>query len=204
MSMTVPGTKICSVLVWMYKKRVHWLISLWLALLSTPKEAEALRVTAPTYLTLWSAAQHLGAARFAAVSYDVDAATLLAIAHHESRFFIGTRTREPPDAGGARVSCGVMTPVPKRRCDSSDLTLLGGYLSGAAHLRQWMDVCHAKARWQPDVRDAEILHCALWSYTGGSGFRSHCAKRRVLPGCQAVRQFEERARAIRRALGISA
>lgn len=179
---------------------MNWIISLWLALLSTPAEAEALRETAPAYLSLWSASQHLGAARFAAVRFDVDAAILLAVAYHESRFLIGVRTREPPDAGGSRVSCGVMTPVPKRRCSALELTLLGGYLSGAKHLRQWMDVCHAKEHWRHDVRDAEILHCALWAYAGGSGFRGSCVSHSGLSGCGAVEQFEERARVIRRVL----
>jgi hypothetical protein len=177
---------------------------LWLTLLSTPAEAEALRATAPTYLSLWSAAQHLGAARFAAVRFDVDPPTLLAIAYHESRFAIGTQTREPSDAGGDRVSCGVMTPVPKRRCDVLDLSLLGGYLAGAAHLRQWMDLCHARGRWRRDARDGEILRCALWAYTGGLGFRGSCAKRGKLSGCGAVQQFEDRARLIRRVLGVAA
>jgi soluble lytic murein transglycosylase-like protein len=182
---------------------MSWIISLWLALQSTTAEAEALRSTAPAYLTPWSAGQHLGAARIAAASYDVDAAAILAIAYHESRFFVGTRTHEPPDSGGPRVSCGVMTPVPKRYCDAQDLTLLGGYQAGAAHLRQWMDVCHAMDRWKHDVHDVEILRCALWAYAGGSGFRKRCAARGNLPGCGAVRQFEERARVIRQVLGVA-
>ncbi len=179
---------------------MNWIISLWLALLSTPAEAEALRETAPTYLTRWSASQHLGAARFAEVAFDIDAATLLAVAYHESRFRIGAQTQEPPDSRGARVSCGVMTPAPQRRCSDLNLTLLGGYLAGAAHLRQWIDICHAKDRWRHDVRDVEIQSCALWAYAGGLGFREHCAKGAELAGCGAVKKFEEGAERIRRAL----
>jgi hypothetical protein len=179
---------------------MNWIISLWLALQSTPAEAEALRTSAPAYLTLWSATQHLGAARVAGGHFDVDVATILAIAHHESRFISDTQTQEPPDSGGSRVSCGVMTPVPKRHCDDLELTLLGGYLAGAAHLRQWMDICHSMD-WKHDVDDMEILRCAMWSYAGGPGFRGRCARHRNLPGCGAVQQFEERARVIRRALG---
>ena len=176
---------------------MHWILSLWLALQSTPAEAEALRSTAPAYLSRWSATQHLGAARLAAVRFDVDAAMILAIAYHESRFVVGTRTREP----GGRVSCGVMTPVPQRRCSADELTVLGGYMAGATHLRAWIDVCHAADRWQHDVADEEIRSCALWAYAGGRGFRAYCAARRGRPrGCDAEKQVRRMAVRIRRAL----
>jgi hypothetical protein len=165
---------------------MNWIISLWLALQSTPAEAEALRTSAPTCLTLWSATQHLGAARVAGGHFDVDVATILAIAHHESRFIIDTQTQEPTDSGGSRVSCGVMTPMPKRHCDDLELTLLGGYLAGAAHLRQWMDICHSTDHWKHDVDDMEILRCAR-----------RCSRHRNLPGCGAVQQFEERSKSWR-------
>jgi hypothetical protein len=182
---------------------VSLLVSLWLAMQSTPAEADALRGTAPGYLTPWSASLHLGAARVAADRYGVDADTLLAIAHHESRFSPGTRTMEPPDSAGARVSCGVMTPVPKRSCADLDLTVLGGYLAGAAHLRTWMDACHARDHWRHDVHDREILRCALWAYAGGRGFRAFCRAHEGRAGCDAVVKFEEMARVIRLALGAA-
>lgn len=178
---------------------MNWILSLWLALQSTPAEAEALRATAPAYLSRWSAAQHLGAARLAATRFDVDVATILAIAYHESRFVIATRTREP----GGRVSCGVMTPVPQRRCSVDELTVLGGYRAGAIHLRAWIDACHAADRWQHDVDDEEIRSCALWAYAGGRGFRAYCSSRSGRPrGCDAVVQFRRMAVRIRRNLGL--
>lgn len=175
-----------------------WLVILWLGLWSHPGEAQALRSVASSYLTAASAGQHLGAARAAAALHGVDAPTLLAIAYHESRFAAGTRTREP----GGRVSCGVMTPVPQRRCGQADLTVLGGYLAGAAHLRQWTDACHAADHWRHDVDDQAIRSCALWAYAGGRGFRAFCrARGGRARGCDAVDRFEAMARRIRSALG---
>ena len=179
-----------------YVMAMTLLISLWLALQSTPSEARALQETAPTYLTQATAAQHLGAARIRGARYGIDPALLLSVAYHESRFVVDLRTHESHD----RVSCGVMTPVPQERCSPEDLTLLGGYRAGAAHLRVWIDVCHAVDHWQHDVNDEAILQCALWAYAGGLRFRAHCAADREKPGCDAVEKFEERARMIRRAL----
>jgi hypothetical protein len=183
--------------------QVSLLVSLWLAMQSTPAEVQAFRDTAPDYLTPWSASQHLGAARVAADRYGVDYPTLLAIAHHESRFVVRSRTREPSDAGGPRVSCGVMTPVPKRSCADQELTVLGGYLAGASHLRTWMDACHASDRWRHDVHDREILRCALWAYAGGRGFRAFCQAHEGRAGCDAVGRFEQMAQVIRRVLGAA-
>jgi hypothetical protein len=178
---------------------MNWILSLWLALQSTPAEAEALRTIAPAYLSQWSAAQHLGAARLAATRFDVDVATILAIAYHESRFEITTHTREP----GGRFSCGVMTPVPKRRCNEDELTMLGGYIAGAIHLRAWIDACHAADLWRHDVDDEEIRSCALWAYAGGRGFRAYCAARGgQLQGCDVVGQFKRMAVRIRTALEL--
>ncbi len=182
-----------------YASPMTWFITLWLSLQSTPAEARALQGTAPTYLTLASASQHLGAARIAAAQYALDPVLLLSIAHHESRFVVALRTRESL----GRVSCGVMTPIPQERCSAEDLTLLGGYLAGAAHLRAWFDACHASDRWQHDVDDEAIRRCALWAYAGGRGFRAFCRARPGQAGCDAVEKFEERARLIRRALGES-
>ncbi len=180
-----------------YAVAMTWLISLWLALQSTPSEARALQETAPTYLTRATAAQHLGGARIGGARYGIDPALLLSVAYHESRFVVDLRTHESHD----RVSCGVMTPVPQERCSPEDLTLLGGYLAGAAHLRVWIDVCHAVDHWQHDVNDEAILQCALWAYAGGRGFRARCSADRERLGCDVVEKFEERARMIRRALG---
>jgi len=178
---------------------LNWLVALWLTLQSTPAEIRAFQATAPAYLTLPSAAQHLGAARVAAIRYSVDPAMLLSVAYHESRFVVDLRTREV----GGRVSCGVMTPIPRPRCTAAELTVLGGYLAGAAHLRTWIDVCHARDRWRHDADDEAIRRCALWAYAGGRGFRAFCAAHEGHPGCDAVAKFEDRARAIRRALWVA-
>lgn len=178
---------------------MSWFITLWLLFQSTPAEARALQETAPTYLTPLSAAQHLGAARLAGERYRVDPALLLSMAYHESRFVVDQRTRE----SGGRVSCGVMTPTPQTRCDARGLTLLGGYEDGAAHLRTWIDVCHAVDHWRHDVDDDGIRRCALWAYAGGRGFRTFCENHPGHQGCDAVDKFEERARVIRRALGMA-
>jgi hypothetical protein len=175
---------------------MNWIIALWLSLQSTPAEAQALQETAPLYLTQTSASQHLGAARVVGEKYDIDPTVLLSVAYHESRFVVGLRTREI----GGRVSCGVMTPIPQARCAPEELTLLGGYLAGAAHLRAWIDVCHAVDHWRHDVNDAVIRRCALWAYAGGRGFRAFCETHPHRPGCDAVTKFEERARLIRQSL----
>ncbi len=112
------------------------------AFCATPAEADALRATAPAYLTVESAAEHIRAAREAALVTGTDPALLLAIAWHESRYDPRVVTREP----GHRVSCGVMTPVPKRGCRGDELTLEGGYLAGARHLREWLDIRHSLRR----------------------------------------------------------
>lgn len=182
-----------------YGRDMHWFLSLWLTCQATPAEARGLQETAPAYLTQTSAAQHLGAARLAGRRYNVDPAVLLSVAYHESRFVVDLRTRE----SGGRVSCGVMTPTPKARCDRSELTLLGGYLAGAAHLRTWIDVCQAVDHGRHDMDDEVIQRCALWAYVGGRLFHAICAAQPGRAGCDAVGKFEDRARMIRRALGIA-
>lgn len=177
----------------------NWLIALWLAIQSTPAEVRAFRAVAPTYLSSSSAALHLGAARVAGARYGIDPAVLLSIAYHESRFVSNLETRE----SGGRVSCGVMTPVPRARCRPEELTPLGGYLAGARHLRAWIDVCHAADHWRHDVDDEAVRRCALWAYAGGLTFRAFCEARPGKPGCDAVAKFEGRAREIRVALGIA-
>lgn len=159
-------------------------IALWIALQSTPAEAAALRSTAPEYLTLAAAAEHLGNARAAASMYRVDPATLLSIAWHESRYDVRQVTAEP----GRRVSCGVMTPAPQRRCSAAELTLLGGYMAGAEHLRVWLDVCDGSET------------CALTGYAGGYWLIGVCRRDRGDRRCAVTRVFQARAARIRHAL----
>ncbi len=168
---------------------MNWLVALWLALQSTPAESTAFRSTAPAYLTSAQAIEHLGAARIAGARYNVDPALLLSIAMHESNYRVRTVTIEP----GHRVSCGVMTPTPQARCSLGELTAIGGYAAGAAHLRVWLDVCR------------ENSWCALTAYAGGRGLVRACSHgtRIVRPGvdaCEVVYQFRHRAAVIRRAL----
>ena len=161
------------------------LIYLWLLALITPSDANALRSTAPEYLTTATAAVHLGAARAEGDRYHVRPSDLLAIAWHESRYAPRTVTPEP----GARVSCGVMTPTPQARCNAVELTVVGGYAAGASHLRVWLDVCRGDRA------------CALGGYAGGYGLGQACARDVRLEACAVVRQFLWRSDAISRAIG---
>lgn len=160
-----------------------------LSLFVSPEQAEGLRTTAPSYLTLEQAAKHLAAAEYAGATYNVDADLLLSIAWHESRYQAAARTAEP----GHKVSCGVMTPIPKEHCTAP--SLLEGYLEGAAHLRAWVDAAHGDMR------------TALLGYAGGYRMIQACASGEVLATrggrdvdlCAVVGVFQGRALWIRRA-----
>lgn len=127
-------------------------------------DAERLRDSAPYYLTIDTAREHIGAARLAALTYNVDPAVLLSIAHHESRYQRGEVTRE----SRGKVSCGVMTPEPthaKGVCMSATSSLAAGYLAGAKHLRGWLDACRGN------------VYCALTGYAGGFYLIRYCRVR---------------------------
>ena len=152
---------------------------LWLAVHSTPEQVEGLQSFAPQDLTSETARQHMTAAWTASLiagpleAYPeavVDPYLLLYIAWHESRFRPGTVTREPR----GKVSCGVMTPVPSRRCHRA--SLVEQYVAGAAHLRGWYDACLAKsvsAHMDSGLHD----RCALLGYAGGFALIRACAHR---------------------------
>lgn len=167
-----------------------WFLALLLTVLASPSEhaIAGLRATAPDYLTTHSASGHLVAARAAGAAHGVSASVLLAIAWHESRYVTSEVTPEP----GGRVSCGVMTPTPQRRCRPWELTLLGGYDAGARHLKVWLDLCAGRMR------------CALLAYAGGFGLVRACAAGPwIVDGrdlCEVADQVLERALWIRRAL----
>jgi len=110
----------------------------------------------PSYLTFETAEVHLIAARAAGVSRGIDSRLLLSIAAHESNFRADVRT---PETRG-RQSCGVMTPEPKVRCSRTDLTLVGGYDAGAAHL----------AEWRKFYRGRDLV----LAYAGGGGLVTAC------------------------------
>lgn len=154
-------------------------------------EAETFRSTDPSNLSWSSAADHLFAARVAGAIVRIDPELLLAIAWHESRYKDRAVTKEP----GRRVSCGPMTPVPHYgRCSENELSIMGGYLIGARHLRTWLDICRGN-RW-----------CALTAYVGGSGLVRVCATKGHSTNafrhdaCRAAGAFLQRARYISRAM----
>lgn len=131
------------------------------------RDSEALRQSAPYYLTQETAEEHLAAARVAAFVYNLDADLLLSIAHHESRYTVDEKT---PEVGG-KVSCGLMTPIPHRNpstCPEPDDPFIDGYLDGANHLRGWYTACGNRRR------------CALLGYAGGYALIRACAKGPVL------------------------
>jgi soluble lytic murein transglycosylase-like protein len=154
-------------------------IIIWLGLLDpTPAEAAHLSTATGVRLTIEQASEHIAAARVAGALTGTDPSVLLAIAWHESRFQPRTITREP----GHRVSCGVMTPDPKRHCEPEELTVQGGYLAGARHLRRYLD----------SERD---LTRALVAYAGGHGSVAH--PKAGWRAWRAARQFLVVARRIR-------
>lgn len=97
--------------------------------------AEALVATAKgTRLTVETAAQHVAAARFAAVLTRTDPDLILAISHHESRF---DPTVVGPVLHNGKRACGVMQHVPvKGPCPKRSLP--ADYLAGARHLAWWI------------------------------------------------------------------
>lgn len=125
----------------------------------SPTYAEGLRSTAPGYLTTETAREHVAAAFVAGAITDTEPSILLAIGHHETRYVFTEITREPPDpiTGAPRWSCGVMTPEPMTsltRCRTATVSIVAGYMAGAAHLRRWLNTRHGS------------LHAALRGYGG--------------------------------------
>lgn len=133
----------------------------------------------PYDLTPAAALEHATAASIAARVWHVDAALLLSIAHHESRFHATERT---PETGG-RVSCGAMTPEPMRSCPNDGL--LGGYLRGAKHLAGWITAMRGNVR------------RGLCGYAGGYRLLALCDAGSDARGCQVAEVFLARARQIR-------
>lgn len=159
-------------------------VVLWVITHAQPAEAAALAATDPDDLTVEAAAEHIRVAREVSIVTSTDPAVLLAIAWHESRYVVNNITKEP----GRRVSCGVMTPVPKKRCGLDELTIDGGYLAGAVHYAEWLGRCR------------ENVACADLAYAGGMGLVRACARGRRLKACAVHSQFERRAAMIRRTL----
>jgi hypothetical protein len=143
-------------------------MSIILAVLSllfpTPDRVEALRVSAPSYLTTETAREHLTAAQAAAVQHDLEPELLLAIAYRESRYTVNVTG---PEVRG-KHACGVMQPLMETACRSQ--TLLEGYLVGARHLRGWLDTKTCRGD----------LRCAMLGYAGGYSLLKGCAAGKVL------------------------
>lgn len=128
--------------------------------MTSARDADALRRTAPTYLDASSATEHLAAARIAGAVYQLDPDLLLAMAWRESRYSANAVT---PEKSG-RVSCGVMMvtePVELKSCRPR--TALEGYLDGASHLRGW-------------VKATRGQQAALLGYAGGYRMIEACKR----------------------------
>lgn len=155
------------------------MLYLWFSFFAPPyaQEIEHLRLLFPAYLTTTSASENLLAARVAALLTGEDPSVLLSIAFHESNFVPTTRTPEP----GNRVSCGVLTPVPQGRCSRWELTLLGGYESGAQHLALWRKYYKGRS--------------VLLAYAGGGVLARSCALSDSAK-CRVADVFKSRAKQI--------
>jgi soluble lytic murein transglycosylase-like protein len=172
---------------------IETLLALWLGAADpSAAQVEALRAAVPeAAATHESMREHVGAARLAGQLYGVDPYKLLAIAWHESGFKAKTVTHEPRH----RVSCGPMTPVPKRHCTVDELTVMGGYLAGAEHYRTWLDACGGSE------------YCADLAYAGGKVSVATCRRGRRVRApythhdvCAYHQDLSRRASVIRSAL----
>lgn len=137
------------------------LLTFWLLLIGpAPRDVESLRASAPTYLSVDAARDHLTAAQAAAVWYDLEPSLLLAIAYRESRYTVSTRG---PEVQG-KHACGLMQPLMNTGpCPAQGI--LAGYLEGAKHLRTWLDTKTCRGG----------LRCAMLGYSGGYSLLKACA-----------------------------
>ena len=136
---------------------MEWALSIVIWLTST-SDAAALRRTAPSYLDVDTARVHLAAARIAGEVHRLDPDLLLAIAWRESRYRADAITREK----SGKLSCGLMMVTMPKGEPCPAPSILGGYLAGAEHLRQW-------------VRATKSLRDALLGYAGGYPMIKACA-----------------------------
>lgn len=157
------------------------IIAFVFGLIAQPSAVEALRLSAPSHLTVESARVHLASATVAGIVAGQDPALLLAIAYNESRYTIAVSKES-----GGRVSCGVMTPEPVARCRAT--TLVVSYLDGANHLREWFTAARGNQR------------MALTGYAGGWRLIRHCAPSWTNHRCYASAMFQARSRLISRPL----
>ena len=160
------------------------LFTLFTSLVDRPA-AEGLMATAKnTRLTVEVAAQHVAAARFAAVLTDIDPDLLLAIAHFESRY---RPTVVGPLVRGKRA-CGVLQHVPiKGKCPAP--SILRDYVNGARHLAEWIRAQRGD------------LKRALIGYAGGYHLLEKCDRGEKLRACTIANYHLARSRRIQRARG---
>lgn len=131
--------------------------SIWLL---SPESSAFVASMERGYLTEDDGQDHINAAQAAGEKYNIAYNFLLAIMDHETggqRHNFVTPEPRDPRTHRRRWSCGPMTPVPKTSgCSKEELTLEGGYMAGAEHLRMYLDMYH-------DMR------LALVAYAGGPG-----------------------------------
>ena len=152
-------------------------IAFIVALLTSSEDVERLRRTDPQDLTTESAREQIGAARTAAFLTRTDPGMLLSIAWHESRYTLAAVTNEP----GGKVSCGVMTPIPRYgHCPSR--TLVESYIVGGRHVRTWIEAVGPRWAWI--------------GYAGGYRLIKICKAGGASRGCSIERVFRSRAERI--------
>lgn len=145
----------------------RFILAILIRIIAPDADALALQKLAPEPIDLELARENVAGARIAAIAVfpggEVSPEYLLAIARRESLFQRGAVTAEV----GGRVSCGVMTPIPRARCDR-DESVIAGYLVGATHLREWL------AATAGDLDDAQR------GYAGGFRLLRACARGPVM------------------------
>jgi len=146
-----------------------------------PRDVEALRRTAPSYLSEETAGTHLAAARIAGAIYGIQPEIALAVAWHESRYqldVIGPLVR-------GKRACGVMQHTPLKHCPKP--SLLRDYLTGARHLKWWIRAQRGD------------LSRALIGYAGGYALLEKCDRGEAPRTCPIARIHLARAKRIKRA-----
>lgn len=109
-------------------------------------------------ITRAQAIEHAWSARVVGAVTGESPARLIALGWHESRLTSNVVAQE----AGGRVSCGVMTPTPVEACHTTPL--VAQYLTGALHVREWLDATHGDR------------HIAMIGVAGGYRLIAACAR----------------------------
>jgi hypothetical protein len=151
-------------------------------LVQDPRDVEALKRTAPSYLTNETASANLAAAQIAGAHSGIQPEILLAIAWHESRYQLGVIG---PLVRGKRA-CGLMQQIPiKGPCPEP--SILRDYVNGAQHLAGWI---HAQ---RGDLKRALI------GYAGGYALLDLCDRGKAPRTCTIANYHLARAKRVKRA-----